>query len=61
MGKESAGNLQGRKNEDKAEENQDKLLEDNGAEVARPVLFFLLGANAHHRRDNQRGLEAVHK
>jgi hypothetical protein len=36
-------------------------LKDDGAKVERLVLLLLLGTDAHHRSDNQRGLKAIHK
>ena len=59
MGEETAGDLEGEEDQNEAAEDKNQLLEDDGAEVERPVLLFLLGADAHHRRDNQRGLDAI--
>src|SRR5271157_6659535 len=47
MWKVVAGNLQSGEDENETERNENKLLEDNGTEVGRPILLFLLGPNAH--------------
>src|ERR1035437_7769310 len=61
VAEEIARYFQSNEDENETKGNESKLLEDNRSEVGRPVLLFLLGPNAHHRRNNQRGLEAVHK
>jgi hypothetical protein len=61
MGEKRARTFQGNKNKNEAKKYKYKFLKDDGAKVERLVLLLLLGTDAHHRRDNQRGLKAIHK
>jgi hypothetical protein len=53
--------LESCEDKNEASRNKNKFLKNTSAEVGRPILLFLLGADAHHRGDNQRSLQAVYK
>src|SRR5580698_982782 len=61
MMKNPARTRNGRKNENKTEGDKTDFLKNNCTEIGGSVFLFLLGPDAHHRRNNQSRLKTVYE